>query len=147
MPIIYTFKNGSKAESAANTMTYDNVEVPESYGAKRVFVVRAEMDVSVPDYIAASQTLTGACLIAGKTAPSAVEISEPGAITSVRAIQLSTGAAQFASMHHGPDQAQGHWEVPRNAADNKFYITVGVKGGGNTNAKTVYYRVDFEVET
>lgn len=146
MPTIYSFKNGSKTETAANTMTYDNVEVPDSQQAKKVYIVRAELDVAAPDYVAASNTATIANVIAGKTAPTDPGISEAGAITSKSCQKFSTGAAGYAAIVEGPDQAQGRWEVFKNPSDGKFYFTVGVKGVLNTGAKTAYYRVDFEIE-
>lgn len=146
MGTIYTFKNGSKLESGNNTMTYDNVEVPETLNAKRVFVVRVELDTSMPQYVAAADTYAEANALIGKLAPSSCQISEPGAITSKRVIAKSTGAAQFAIVHEGPEQAQGRWEIPKAPADGKYYVTVGVKGTACTGQMTVHYRFDFEIE-
>lgn len=146
MAIVNSFKNGSKAESAANTMTYDNVEIPDSIGAKRVFIIRAEIDVDQPEYVAASNTFTMGIVQAGKLSPSAATINEPGAITSKTFMKLSTGAANFAAIVEGPDQAQGRWEVYKAPNDNKYYFTVGIKGLARTAAGVITYRVDFEIE-
>lgn len=147
MPITYQSKNSYKTESGNNTLTIDNVEVPESTGAKRVHIIRVEMDVSLPTYVAASTTAVNAVLIGGKVTPSVCTIAEPGAITTKAVIIVSTGAAGLGVVIEGPNQAQGHWEIFRDSRDGKYYFTVAVVGTANTATKTVCYRVDFEIET
>jgi len=138
--------NSSKVESAANTLTYENVEVPNSSGARNVHLVRAELDPDAPEYVAASDTVVVAIAILGKSTPTSVDLAQVGAITTKSITKFSTGAAQFAAVVSGPDQAQGRWEIPKNPSDGKYYFTIAVKGSNNVAAKYVRYRCDFEVE-
>lgn len=146
MATMYTHKNGGKTESAANTMTYENVEIPDTMLAKRVWIVRAELDCSWPEYVAAQNTSTGMIIGTGKTAPASVSINQDGVISSRKHSKFSTGAAQFACFAEGPEQAEGHFEVFKHM-DGKFYFTIGILGVQNTAAGSCAYRVDFEIET
>lgn len=137
--------NSSKVESAANTLTLDKQEVPNSSGAKEVYLLRAEVDVSAPDYVAASNTHTTGSLVLGDLVPTTPELDQKGAITTKSISILSTGAAGFAAIVSGPGQAQGRWKIPKSPIDKKYYVTGAIKGTLNTAAKTLSYRADFEV--
>jgi ribosomal protein S8E len=145
MAILYPWKNSSKAEGAANTIGVDHIEVPESAGAKSVHILSVELDPDGPDYVAAANTATKAVCIAGKVTPTTCNLSNEGAVTTKSVQNKSTGAAIFACVNDGPDQARGRWAVPK-AVDGKYFVTIAVLGSNNTAAKTVHYRIDFEVE-
>lgn len=137
--------NGEKQEGAANTIAYENVEVPNSYGAKKCFLIRVEMDVTVPDKVASTDTYSMGMFAVGKFTPTTCDVSQSGAITTKHWVCYSDATPdRMAFLVNGPDQAQGRWEVPRNPQDGKYYFTAAIVGAGNTNAKKVYYRADFE---
>lgn len=139
--------NSSKAETAAHTLTYENVEVPNSNGAKAVHVVRVEMHLDEPQHVAASTTAVMGLMVAGKITPTTALLNQVGALTQKTRYKYSNGASAYAAETVGPEQAQGRWEVPKYPGDGKFYITPVVCGSATcTAALTVYYRVDFEVE-
>jgi hypothetical protein len=143
----HEFHNSYLAETAVNTLKYASVEVPGSSGASKVYIVRAEVDVSMPDYVAASNTAVEGAIIAGAVVPTIVGIQQVGAITTKKCMIMSTGAAGFAALIQGPDQAQGRFEVPKNAADGKFYFTAAVISTLCTNLHQVNWRVDFLIES
>jgi hypothetical protein len=142
---VFVHGNSSKTESAANTATTDQVEIPGSAGAKQVFIRRIELDIVEPDYVAASNTTTRAAACAGKIDATGSWVSQPGVITSKSIRILSTGAAGFAAIMDGPSEANGRWEVFKDNNDGKFYITFVVHGNNNTGAKAVRYTYDAEV--
>jgi len=141
----FEFQNNSKNESANNTLTYENVEVPNSNGALEVHVIASEIDCKDPSYVAAQVTKCYASLISGKVIPTTPLISEPGAFHTVEKTILSTGAAGFAAYIHGPSQVRGYFNVPKSALDGKFYITACLLGVQNTATMSMYWRLDFEI--
>jgi hypothetical protein len=140
--------NVSKAESAANTLTYDQYEVPNSQGAKRVFLEDIMLTVSHPDLVASTKTMVEAIAIRGKldAAPGAVNISQVGAVHQISSnIWCDATPLPVAVDGSVPDDREGPFEIPK-YRDGKFYLTLAIKGTACTAVKTVYCHAEFSIE-
>jgi hypothetical protein len=138
-------KNGSKVESAINTLTLDRVEVPGSQGAKRVFISVSEIDLTAPDRIAATLCQSTGSILAGYATPSSTGLAEEGC---VHTNQIHNFAEADNHDYIGPQAITGVlFEVPK-YTDGKYYFTAAVKGENNAagNTKTIRYHLDFLME-
>jgi hypothetical protein len=127
-------------------LVYDNVEVPNSQGAKTVWLTHAELDVGKPTPSAAgTDAYAEACIILGKAAPTAVNISQVGALQSKKTTVVSNGTAAIGVAYEGPEQKVGLFPVPMHG-DGKYYFTIAVKGAGASSTATVAYRCDFLIK-
>ena len=136
--------NGTVTESAANTITNSQVEVPNSYGAKKVFVRSAELDPFEPDVVASGWSKTYAVACAGKQTPTSATLADQGAFTTKEKRLWCASTAPVVRATDGPDQYMGPRQIFPDQ-DGKFYVTIAVLGSGNSAAKNVRYNIEFMV--
>lgn len=138
--------NGIVTESAANTINYANVEVPNSAGAKKVMLRHAELDLDQPNRTTAGVASCQSTILVGKQAPTTVALSGSGCLFTTKIWQLHDGTNTIGLNGEGPVR-QNDMMVPIGKdADGKYYVTVAVKGLSNAAAVSVNYRLDFLVE-
>jgi hypothetical protein len=138
--------NNVCTEGGANTISTTPAQVPNSQGAKRVWLVRCEIDMSWPDYQAAVSPEVRGAIALGKVTGTDPGLGQTHVITSKKHKYHSTGAANFGVSEEGPGQAQGRWEIFPDNDDKGFWYTPMVMGVNCTVAKTMSYRIDFEME-
>jgi hypothetical protein len=140
--------NGSKSESAANTLTYESIEIPNSYGAKTVWVKRVQIDVDLAEIPAGANgtAYSRGSAIVGKVVPTSIELEQVGCITTKKSLHYSAGAGvPAAALIEGPEVYEGPIEVPR-YQDGKYYITNAIHGAGNVAVKIIHYHWEFAVQ-
>lgn len=140
--------NTSKAESAANTYTGLNVELPSTAGAKRVYITNIVLDISPPS-VEASQdnSVVGALMVGYQERTASAHVGVSGVIGLIRE-RIRADATPDPTLHTGnaPFQREGvRIRVPK-TGDGKYFIYLEVCGTGNAAASTIYARVEYIVE-
>jgi len=136
--------NTSIVETAANTLTPLQVEVPNSIGAKAVVMKYAELEVDLPD-IVATRSVTYGLLQVGKKTPTATNLSQADAVMNANVVEEGgAGPVTKGLLISGPECRDCRIPI-RSEQDGKYYVTLAVKGVNNTGAKNCYLRAEFEV--
>lgn len=133
-----------------NTLVYEQIEVPNSAGAKLVLIDYAELDVIPPTPVAATIITRDAVLIAGKAAPTTAKLSESGAICGRSVVVLgAAGAAEASAVYSAGEEPMSNPVVllPESGT-GKYYVTVAIKGTneGAGDTGTVHYHFRFRVQ-
>jgi hypothetical protein len=141
--------NGSLVESAINTLTTTQVEVPNSTGAKVVMLDYVELDLTPPLPVAATTVQRDAIALAGKLSPSSALLSEAGAVAA-RHITLwnEAGAAVAAAVVSlGEEPMASPVLLLQDPTTRKYYVTLAIKGTaeGVGDVGTIHYHMRFRV--
>lgn len=133
-------------ESAVNTFSTDNYEVPNSEGARGVALRRFEFDVSDPEVngVANTESSVRALLLRGKATPTTTQLNQTNALASRTRRAVGDASKHTCVWDEGPDVYKGPCPIPR-AEDGKYYYTVALKGESNTNARSVSWAAEFIV--
>jgi hypothetical protein len=148
MPIADITKRGNKVETAANTLTYEQVKITDKQGS-RAALVSCEIDMSQPDLKATAGTnsMCGmACM--GKQTPTAIQLDQSQSIFTKVKTKGSDGTNPTYENTEGPEIYEPKFEpeeIPMDP-DGYCYITIAVKGDGNSAAKYIYYRIRCKVK-
>lgn len=135
------FARGSKTESAAHTITYDNVAVPGYDSAKRAFLDAYEVDISVPDVVASKYSTVDVAIMLNKHSPTSVDLANDDTIGTPQAISAGSSYATPPS-YLGPNNKENLMLPIKDG-----YVTVAIVGDSNqTNTKGVHYFFKFILE-
>lgn len=137
--------NNTAAEAAAGTIKADaHFEVPGAVGAKAVLLTHASLELphDLSPAVATADSWKGGALIVGKTTPTTINLSTPGAVLSSRNEGVSNGTIHLAKFKTGADQFEGAIEVPKDP-DGKYYVTLAAHSGNCATACSVTLRADF----
>lgn len=137
--------NGSLEESVAGTLKSQQVEVPNSGGAKGVTLIFADIICANPALVASTATAVGALILAGAQSPTTIDLSETGALHSKKKFFWSDATPDLIDqVFQGDYCMQVPINIPKNA-DGKYYVTVAVKGDNNAVVKKMHYHMRFAV--
>lgn len=136
---------GSVSESTVNTIKNSQIEVPNSSGAKKVYVRSAYLETEIPDIIASGWSKCRGLLQAGKQTPTSCLLDETAAIIASEQNIWCASSAPVIHFDSSPLQYRGPREVKPDQ-DGKFWVTVAVLGSQQTTTKTVYYTVEFVID-
>lgn len=136
--------NGTVTESSANTINYSAVEVPLSQGAQSVRCKGIELDVAAPDTPSSGDAVVEAGVFNSKTTPTSPTLGNVGVMHCARrTVRAEATSAAKVSWQDGGGFVTKNYGV-RKYDDDKWYVTVAVRGTGNSAVKAVTYRVEFE---
>jgi len=137
--------NGSLVESAANTLTPDQLEVPGSQGATKVTLVECKLQIDPPDAIA-GVSRSQAVVQTGLQTPTNPFISQDDAVCAEDFLAFGSAAGTYVflvELQRGQLSHPVDVQVQQNSGE--YYVTLAVQGEANTNVKTVYYSMTFNV--
>jgi hypothetical protein len=137
--------NGIETMTVANTIHSTSVVVPNSAGAKAVWITQVELDVQVGDNTATKSATVEGVVVAGSKTLTSTNISQEGAITSNGNHRLTDGTDPIHIEHYGPHHKSGAWPIAAEQ-DGTFKFTVGCWSSGCTAVRNCWYRVDFLME-
>lgn len=139
--------NSSVTESAANTYKATAAEVPNSSGAKSVWLTGFEIDIETPDAVTSGwSTLEGQLMIGHQESTTSINLAASGVVSTYKRSRYDDGSnVPVVADNQGPYSRVGPVKIPRHV-DNKYYVTIGNKGTGQTDASTVRYSAEFIVE-
>lgn len=141
--------NGSLAESVANTVNYEKVEIPGSQGAKSVILEDIAIDVNAPNAVNSTETIRSGAILVGNQENETISaplLSNRGNVCQVgEALYTDGSGVQVTHTAHGPVYREGPFPVPK-YTDDKYYVTPIIKSSNCTTVGTVYYRLDFTIE-
>lgn len=148
MAKIQSSLNTSLAMTAVDTVKYLAIKVPRSEGAKAVFLLEAEVDPAAPDNVATDTIgVVKAAILLGKQTPSAVEISENGALTTRSFFKIITDTTLGESIIYvldGPTNKKGMYKISEDE-DGTFYITLAVTSSDCVAVRAMGARLDFMI--
>jgi hypothetical protein len=139
--------NRSLVETAANTFTAEEVEVPNTAGAHKVVMTRCLVETTLSEGIAATQTETRGSVSVGQvksSLDSAGQILANNLGVAALGFNGCYGVGRALACGENLKECFPSREVPK-SSDGKFYVTLAVKGANNTVAKYVRIAAEFAV--
>lgn len=141
-------KQGLLAEAVANTLKYENVEVPGSAGALAVELIAAQVRVTPPTLPpgANGEAYVAGGVGVGKLTPTVVTIADPGMVEVCIWMKQSAGAGVPATNMMSFQDFQGPGIlIPKDPGDGKFYFTNVVISAGDAALQSMQYNLWFRV--
>lgn len=121
--------------TAVNTIHSTPYEVPNSNGAKRVFLSYAEIETYSPESVAATETSVHSALFIGKKTASTCDLDQEGCVTNVKSFKYCTAGPVptlvWIAGPEAPPMLPPGVEITKHT-DGKFYITISTNTVGHS---------------